>query len=296
MAAIVGILILAGAVGASACAGGADQPPVASPGFFVGQPRVPQGSPLEVTYRFKVVPNAPTIDRQYRVLVHFLDSDEELMWTDDHDPPKPTTEWRPGETIEYTRTLFLPIYPYLGKTIVLMGLYAPDDHSRLPLVGEQHADRSYRVATIELLPQNENVFLIFKDGWHPAEVAPENTILEWQWTKKDATISFRNPGRDALFYLQYDGRPDLFDGPQNVAVAIGDQVVDSFEVTNDVPVLRKTPMTATQLGSGEMVELKIQVDRTFVPAKLTAESSIDTRELGIRVYHAFIEPKAKPES
>ena len=28
--------------------------------------------------------------------------DEELMWTDDHEPPTPTSAWKPGQTVEYT--------------------------------------------------------------------------------------------------------------------------------------------------------------------------------------------------
>ena len=45
------------------------------------------------------------------------------------------------------------------------------------------------------------------------------------------------------------------------------------------------PVTAAQLGAGDMAELTIEVDQTFVPG------GGDTRELGIRVFHAFIEPK-----
>jgi hypothetical protein len=56
-------------------------------------------------------------------------------------------------------------------------------------------------------------------------------------------------------------------------------------------VLRKIPLTAAQLGTSEMVELEISVDKTFVPALLPAANSKDPRELGIRVFHAFIEPK-----
>ena len=41
-------------------------------------------------------------------MVHVVDTDEELMWTDDHHPPTPTSQWKPGQTIEYTRTVFVP--------------------------------------------------------------------------------------------------------------------------------------------------------------------------------------------
>ena len=36
-----------------------------------------------------------------KVFAHFVDVDGEQMWTDDHDPPTPTSAWKPGQTIEY---------------------------------------------------------------------------------------------------------------------------------------------------------------------------------------------------
>ena len=45
-------------------------------------------------------------------------------------------------------------------------------------------------------------------------------------------------------------------------------------------------MTAAQLGDGEMAEIGIELDRTFNPG-----GGGDTRELGIRVFHVFVEPK-----
>jgi hypothetical protein len=39
------------------------------------------------------------------------------MWTDDHTPPVPTTQWKPGQTVEYTRTVFIPIFPYVGDAV-----------------------------------------------------------------------------------------------------------------------------------------------------------------------------------
>ena len=40
-----------------------------------------------------------------------------------------------------------------------------------------------------------------------------------------------------------------------------------------------------QLGSGDVAELVIDVDRTFTPG------GSDTRELGIQIFHTFIDPK-----
>jgi hypothetical protein len=39
-----------------------------------------------------------------------------------------------------------------------------------------------------------------------------------------------------------------------------------------------------------MVEMTVAVDKTFVPASVSALGSTDTRELGIRVFRAFVQP------
>src|SRR5687767_9877941 len=138
-------LVVIGLTSAAACRKEEPEPPpVATPSFSVNHTRVPLGSPVEVTYKFVVEKNAPPIPENFRVFVHFLDADNERMWTDDHDPPIPTTQWKPGQTIEYARTMFVPVYPYQGTTTVLMGLYSQKLDARLPLAGNNHGQRSYR--------------------------------------------------------------------------------------------------------------------------------------------------------
>jgi hypothetical protein len=53
--------------------------------------------------------------------------------------------------------------------------------------------------------------------------------------------------------------------------------------------LRKVPISATQLGTGDTVEMRVIVDRTFVPATIPAMKSSDPRDLGIRVFRAYVE-------
>ncbi len=267
-----------------------NQPPVATATFASSKARVALGGPLDLTYRFVVAADAPAFDKEYRVLVHFLDSDEQLMWTDDHQPPTSTRDWKPGQRIEYTRTMFVPQYPYMGEAIVRIGLYDPETGVRLPLAGESDGQRAYKAGTIELLPAADNVFVQFKDGWHNAEVAAENAQVEWQWTKQVATLSLRNPRRDATFFLHFDGRPNLVPG-QTVTVRIGDQVLDTHALAGDDEVIRRIPVTAGQFGPDENVDLTIEVNQAFVPAQTPAAKSSDPRELGIRVFHAFVEPR-----
>jgi hypothetical protein len=243
-----------------------------------------------MTYRFHVVGNAPNLGTR-RVFVHFVDADEELMWTDDHEPPTPTSAWKPGQSVEYTRTMFVPVYPYVGPAKVLVGLYDTGTSERLKLGLADRGDRSYQVAQFELLPQTENVFLIFKDGWHPAEVAPDNPAVEWQWTRKDATIAFRNPKRDSTLFLQVDNPNRAAGAATQIEVRIGDQLISTIPVSATDSPVRKIGLSAAQLGSGEMVEIRLAADRTAVPALEPGTKSNDTRELGVRVFHAFVQPQ-----
>jgi hypothetical protein len=44
------------------------------------------------------------------------------------------------------------------------------------------------------------------------------------------------------------------------------------------------------MGNGDMVEIRLVANRTFVPALEPGSKSTDTRELGVRVFHAFVQP------
>ena len=264
-------------------------PPVANLQVSLSRPKVALGSPVEVTYKITVDQNAPSLG-QRRVFAHFLDADDELMWTDDHDPPTPSTEWKPGQTIEYTRSMFIPSYPYVGAAKIVAGLYSPANNERLKLSNEDRGDRSYKVVDFELLPQTENIFVIYKDGWHPAEVITEGAArTEWQWTKKESTIAFRNPKRDVVLVLQLDNPATGPNAAQNVTVSIGGQTITTIPLSSQPAQVQKFPITAAQLGTGDMVEIKFTADKTFVPALEASMKSGDPRELGARFFHVFIQ-------
>src|SRR5581483_472632 len=261
----------------------APEPPLATPSVTLSRARAALGSPIDITYRFEVAPSASAISEDYRVFVGVVDADETLMWTDDHDPPVPTTSWKPGQKIEYTRTVFIPVYPYVGDASIHMGLYSVKTKKRVSLSGLDVGQRAYRVAALQLLPQTDNVFLVFKDGWHRPESPPDNTLIEWQWTKKEATIGFRNPRRDSVFEHEADNPSRIYPEGQRVQLTIGGRTVDEFTLMPGRSVLRKIPLTAGQLGDAETVEIHFAVDKAFVPALVPAMASKDPRELGIRV-------------
>lgn len=283
----VGVFAL---LGGAACAPRADTAaPVATPAITLARPAAVVGGPIEMAYRWVVARDATAFPSDGWVFVHFLDADGELLWTDDHEPPAGMAGWRPGETVEYTRTTFAPKLPYVGELRIEAGLFSRGTGQRLPLAAPSRGQRSYEVGRLNLQLQGEPLLVVFKDGWHATEQA-EGSAREWQWSRGTATLAFRNPKRDALLYLEVD-RPGGFAGKQSVSVRLGEAVVDTFEIGPGQAQLRKVPLLAAQLGEADAAELQIAVDRTFVPAELPGAGSKDTRELGVRVFRAFVEPR-----
>jgi hypothetical protein len=285
------VLVLAAAVG---CSRGDSAAPVATVAFSSNKPTVALGSPVDLTYTFTVSPTA-SIQGDYRVFVHFNNADGQLLFGDDHDPPVPTSQWKAGQKVEYTRSRFVPVVPYLGEVTVQVGLYKGND--RLPLEGMDPKDRSttaraYKVGTLQFTPSSDAIFVTYPDGWHQDEFSSTDASMSWKWTEKSAVISFKNPHADATLFLEFDARPDVFAGssPQVVTISNGDLALASFPADSPDLTLKRIPLTAAQLGTGDKTDLRIDVDKSFVPARLPAGGK-DTRELGIRVYHVFVEAR-----
>jgi hypothetical protein len=285
------LLILLSVLSTSACSRKAPEPaPYATGTITLNHDRAPLGSPIELTYKFVVAGDAK-FDEDYRVMMHVVDTDEELIWTDDHNPPVPTRQWKPGQTVDYTRTIFVPVYPYVGEATLEIGLYSTSTQKRLPLSGENLGQRAYRAGRIQLQPQTENVPVVFKEGWHPAEVVEHNASVQWQWTKKDAVLMFRNPKKDSLFYFEVDNPGSVLKEPQHVRLTVNGKPLEEIRLEPGVQVLKKIPLTADQLGTGDNAEVHVIVDKTYVPALVPAANSKDPRELGVRVFHAFVDPR-----
>ena len=171
-------------VALAACGRKDNMPPVATASFSSSKSRVPLGSPVELTYKFDVAPKTK-IAGDYRVFVHVLDSDGKVLWSDDHDPPVPTSQWNAGQVVgPYTRLVFVPVVPYLGEATVRVGLYKGNE--RLPLAGIDPADRTstsreYKVGTLQVLPSSENLLIFKKSGWNQDEFAADNPTNSWAW-------------------------------------------------------------------------------------------------------------------
>jgi hypothetical protein len=286
---LVALVLVVSSLASCSRAEDTDPALVATPEVTIDRGEAPVASPLEMTYRFVALPGT-MLDKDYTVFVHFVDADGELMWTDDHQPPVPTSQWKPGEAVEYARTMFIPKFPYEGATYIETGLYLPATGERVKLDGESTGQRAYRVASFNLRLQSDAPFMVFTEGWHDAEVSGEGSGIEWQWTRSQGTLAFKNPMRDSLFYLQLD-QPVAGQGAHHVDVRLGDAVIDSFDLTQGQREIRKIPLSKDQFGPAETVTMTITPDTTLVPASIPALRTTDTRELGVRVFRAYLLPK-----
>ena len=285
------LVLLAGLTG---CGSTDSAPPVATPAVELSSSSVSLGGALEMRYRFTVAPAITGIPGDYQVFVHFLDPDGALMFTDDHAPPQPTGAWRPGQEIEYDRRMIVPEYPYLGEVTVAVGLYSLQDGDRLPLEGRHLGERVYQVGTVEMVPQSENGFgtdsenglAKYRDDWHGVE---SGSNREWRWTTGRATLAFPNPRTAATLHLEVGGQPELLETAQRLTLEIDGMEIETLELASEAPIFRRIDVPAESLGDGTTVVLTLNVDGTFVPAELTGNESSDQRELGARVFYAFLE-------
>ncbi len=259
------------------------------PSIKVNRTKAPLGSALEVTYTWTVEPGAKKLDQNYWALVHFLDNQEVMLFSDDHQPEPPPSTWEPGKTYSYTRTRFVPVYPYVGEVEVRMGLYPyPGRGERPALKGEDKGFREYKVATIELLPQTENIFPVYKEGWHNPEAHPDNPSVERTWTKKEALVSFKNPKSDVIVYVEGDTCVKCFKGAPELTVAVGEKAGLKIPIDGPQVHIRKIKVKAADLGDGEWVDLRLSMNESFVPKNLDPPLNNDDRELGFNVYHLYV--------
>lgn len=260
-----------------------------SASFKANRMSAPLDSAIEVTYTWKTGPDFKKIEGDYRALVHFIDQGKVLLFTDDHNVTPPPSQWEANKTYTYTRTVFIPVVTYIGDATVTMGLFPDGRGERIPLKGEDFGLREYSVAKMQLLAQVENVRVYYKEGWHNPEPGP-NSMVDTTWTKKEAVLSFKNPQKPVIVYLQFDApaSPKNYPGgePTLTFTAQGRAgITHKFE--NGELVEKKVRFTAEQLGQEETVELRFSMDKVLVPKALDP-SSPDDRELGVRVYDVFV--------
>jgi hypothetical protein len=263
-------------------------PPVASIAASLNAPRAEAGAPLTVTYTFNLPAGAAALPADQWVFVHALDDSNELLWTDDHAPPTPSQDWRPGTPVTYSRVMFVPRNTPPGRVRLEAGVFSRQSGSRLPLAGQNRGMRAYEVASVMVATATNPV--VASDGWYDAETG-EAPGREWRWSRREGHLSFATARTPITLYLQVDQPVTSLPASQAVEVRGSSGVLATFTVPAGAPQVAKVPLTPEQLGAGERADVTVKVDTTFVPAATPQLKSTDTRELGIRLLNAFVETK-----
>ena len=190
----------------------------------------------------------------------------------------------------YKHSDYAPVSDYVGDATFVVGLYSMSSGERLPLAGEAVEPRAVKAGSFEIRERSEPYAVVFREGWHPPE-SPEGSGVEWRWSSKSGRLTFANPKRDAVLTLELDQPSDVFSVAQHIEIRMGDMVVDDFDLEPGPSMVRQVALSQGELGEGHDVELDLVSDKTFVPAKFAGLKSSDTRQLGVRVFRAFVQPK-----
>jgi hypothetical protein len=183
--------------------------------------------------------------------------------------------------------MFVPRSTPAGPLEILVGLYTPNTGDRLALRGEATESRAYKVATLEIGADPAGTFVAYTDGWHNPE-ANETLGREWRWSKGTGHLAFRNPMKAAELWLEVDQPVPALAAAQQVEIKVGATVLDSFTLENQRPVIRRIAVAEEAMGTGDTVDVEVAARESFVPATIPSLNNSDRRELGVRVFNAYL--------
>lgn len=258
-----------------------------SPHVQTNKKLVEMGTPVEVEYSFDTAKDYPGLKKDLTVFVHFLDPQGIIRFVDDHVPAQLTNQWKAGSTYTYTRTIFIPENIPAGGYTIELGMYTPSGKGEgFALNAKRISERSYDVGNFRIVKPNVNSQPEYVEGWYEPEREINNDWYHWRWISGIAALRVPNPQADAFLYLKADTDPERFPEPQSVQLSLNQTRVDQFPMEGGEPMVKKYFIPKEKLGQQEKVELKIEVDKTFVPA--SDGKATDKRKLGIRVYSLYL--------
>lgn len=279
-----GLMLATVLLAASASACGSEKPkPYGTAAVVPARAEVRAGTLTPLTLRFTMAGDAAPLTGDHLVFVHANGANGELLWTDDHVPPRPLAEWKAGTTIEYTREMLVPAAIMPGPVTLSAGLYAPATGEKVPM---DVAAADGKGAGITVTPARGGPAL-FLDGWHAAEMTP--TGDGWRWTRQQATVALPHPRRDATLVLVVDQPSTALSWSQEVVIAVGDTMVDTFSLAPGAREIRRVQVPSAAMGTGERTRVSISVAKPFVPQLVPALNNPDGRELGVRVFGVYFD-------
>ncbi len=253
-------------------------------------PDTAPGASFDVGIRFDAAPNLVPFEDDRLVVLHVLDDAGEVLWTDEHEPPVPTSAWRPGGTVHYTRSVRVPASPYFGPATIAVGLDLPGSDVLLLPARLNGSDLAYATAALTLDPPADRSLITFEEGWYRMEFNRRNG-REWRWTAGRADFSFPNPRRGVTLHAVVQGRAARFEFPQRLTLVNGERTLGETTLNTNRRVALGYVLTPDELGDDDIVRLALVTDQTFRPQG--RDNDADVRELGVRVFELFVEARSE---
>jgi hypothetical protein len=271
---------------ASACRDGAAVPAPLPVRPSLSTTEYERDRPTTLRYSWSAAPGLPPIGPDSRAFVHFV-YEGRLVGTDDHVPQPPPSEWKPGQTYEYTRARFIPAPRPSGEIEVRVGLFTPV--GRLAIAGEHTRAHEYIAGRLREAPARAPLSYVYREGWYEPDAGPARTYKTWMGQK--ATVTFDNPGTDAIVYLEAETERAAFPETPALRLQIGDYAA-SLPIREDGVFVAGIRFPREALGHGRSATLRLAMNGSFVPQE--RGSSADTRRLGLCVHHLAVESAGSP--
>jgi hypothetical protein len=240
---------------------------------------------IKMNYNFKVEDTFKKLDKNYMVFVHFWRlKNKELFILDDHLPGKPTSEWKTGDEITYSREFFLP--KFLDELDIDFEGYEEVKLSIGLYDSTNHDDKKVLYSKIlNVQPASINApDIVFSEGWNEEEMnlALENTFQKvWRWTRKKAECIIENPKKKSILIIKGGLKESIYED-QKISVTVNDIQIDEFISEKNFFEKRYT-LTPEQMGDEAEFKLYIESSKTFIPSSLDPKNR-DNRELGIQIF------------
>ena len=224
----------------------------------------PAGSPLEITYKFVVARREvrrglPRLRPRGR---HRRRADVDRRSQSAGADP----QWKPGQTVEYTRTIFVPVFPYVGDAAIQVGLHSTKDQRRVPLAGEDVGQQRLHASPGSSSCRRPRTCSPCSRtaGTRPNRGQRSRARMAVDQEGGDARVQEPEEGRRASISIWTARAANCTDAAGTGQ--LGGQTVETFTLRPDERVLHKVKLPAALMGDGRLAELQIAVDKTFVPA------------------------------
>jgi hypothetical protein len=247
---------------------------------------------VPVTYELGPGAGYKAPDCSLTLFVHFVGPDGKKVFQDDHQPPTPSAQWTPGQSLRHSRLLILPPLEKATPYTVLAGLYCVDRPNQpfgLSGTPEREGETRYRVAsgTIQPYVRPLSEETIGFEGWFPEEYdIPGRT--SWRWMGREAKLILANRGQDSLLYLEGGLPQPVFPTPTTLRLQLDGQPLGQVTTGTDGKLSALYHLKKEQLGSGSTAVLSLTADQTFVPKDKGLGG--DDRILGIMLNRIWFGP------